>query len=161
RGQRGWSGAEAGAFGGRSGHTEGPLTLSGFRIHGDDGAEYLVGCVAAAGALASEALAVVEFRRVFAFAVNTGAVLPGGDIKQARDRTERGVVPIRSALVAGIHQGPLRCGQDSGSSRRPALFIETGQPVGLDERRTRQELTVGTVEHVENPIAVRPHHDFA
>src|SRR5205085_472898 len=118
-------GGEHAAFGGRSRHTEGPLTLSGFRIHGNDGAEYFIGRVCAAGALASEALAVLEFGRLFAFTVNTGAVFPSRDIKQARNRTERGVVPIRSTLVAWIHQGPLRCGHDSGSSRRPALFIET------------------------------------
>src|SRR6185436_14547563 len=33
------------AFDGRSGHPEGPLTLAGFRIHGDDGTEYLIGCL--------------------------------------------------------------------------------------------------------------------
>src|SRR5262249_41462459 len=70
------SGGEHAAFGGRCCHTERPPTLSGFRIHGDDGAEYVIGCVAAAGTLAREALAVVEFGRVFAFAVNAGAVLP-------------------------------------------------------------------------------------
>src|SRR5262249_14448616 len=75
------SGSEHAAFGGRSCHTEGPLTLSGFRIHGNDGAEYFIGCAAAARAYASEALAVVEFGRIFAFAVDTRAVLPSGDIK--------------------------------------------------------------------------------
>ena len=39
------SGGEHAAFGGRSRHTEGPFTLSGLRIHGDDRAEYLIGCV--------------------------------------------------------------------------------------------------------------------
>src|SRR5262245_17762761 len=82
------SGGEDAAFGRRSRHTEGPLTLSGFWIHGDDGAEYVISCGCAAGTSAGEALAVVEFGRVFAFAVNTGAVLPRGDIKQARNGTE-------------------------------------------------------------------------
>src|SRR5262245_13029753 len=67
------SGGEHAAFGRRSRHTEGPFPLSGFRIHGDDGAEYVIGCGCAAGPSAGEALAVVEFWWVFTFAVNTGA----------------------------------------------------------------------------------------
>src|SRR5262245_31154534 len=48
------SGSEHAAFGRRSGHTEGPPTLSGFRVHRDDGAEYVIGCGTAAGTSASE-----------------------------------------------------------------------------------------------------------
>src|SRR6185295_809576 len=153
--------SEHAALYGRSGHTKRPLTLHGFRVHGDDGTEYLIGCLSAAGTCAGEALAVAEFWWSFAFAVNTGAVLPRGDIKQTGSRTERGVVPICSTLVPGVHQGPLRCGQDSGSSRRPALFIEAGQPVGLDKRRGREEPAIRSVEHIEHAIAVRQHHHFA
>src|SRR5215471_17798637 len=106
---------------------------------------------------------------IFEAVVSTPPSVDGADMRKVHLRClvfgSMAMMELNTSSVALLRPGlvPVKLwpSQDSGSSRRPALFIESGQPVGLDERRARQELAVRAVEHVEHAIAVRPHHDFA
>jgi hypothetical protein len=81
-----------------------PLAAAGVWIHRDDRTEHFIVGASAGGASSREALALFES---LVFPVNAGAVLPRRKMEQAGNWAKRRVVPVGSALVAGIHQGSL------------------------------------------------------
>src|SRR5262249_50758219 len=95
------------------------------------------------------------------FYVQTGIVRPGWNIKQTGLRAIGWVIPVRAPLVARKNQSSLRCRDHAGNSLRPAFAIETGCPVHLNERFAKQELARRAIEHIEEAVSVRPHHDFS
>ena len=95
------------------------------------------------------------------FHVQTRVVGPRRNIEQSRLRTIGRVIPISAPLVSRQDQCALWRGHHAGNSLRTPLFIEAAGPIHLDKRFAEQELSGCAIEHVEEPIAVCPKHDFA
>src|SRR5262249_29832071 len=84
-------------------------------------------------------------------------VVPRRHVEEPRARTVRGRIPVGAALRAGIDEdaahwlGPVLRVLD-----RPALLVDAVAPRLLDERLAQEKLPRHAVEHVEEPVAIRP-----
>ena len=104
-----------------------PGLVASLRIDGANGAVHIVAALSAS----RERTGRIPGRHgipaeLSPFQYVDGTVLPGGDIKQTGTRTERRVVPIGAALIAGIHERAfLGWIQDLN---RPALWHRSRWP---------------------------------
>src|ERR1019366_9824028 len=107
-----------------------PLAIARIRIHRDDRTENVItGYHSATRTSSREALAQLEFGRSLVLPVEAGTVLPRRNIEQAGNRTERRVVPVGSALVAGVNQRPCQRWHHSRGAHRPAVIVGICIPV--------------------------------
>src|SRR5207244_13111815 len=142
---------------------------AGFGVYCPDGSEsFRFLTVSDSGTASTSATTITHVPLVFhpgtgiAFAGDTPVVVPSGDIEESRARTERGRVPIRSALRAGLDVVTAHTrGSGFGRFDGPAPFIEPDIPVLLDECLAQEELTGVAVKHVEETVAARPRYDLA
>ncbi len=89
-------------------------------------------------------------------------VVPDGQIKEPCLRAEGRWIPICPSLRARHHRNsPFWLRPERGVFDRPAVLVQAGRPGLLDERLAQQELSGGSVQHVEEAVAVGPQHHFA
>src|SRR5690349_3452992 len=99
-----------------------------------------------------ESLALREGLRLYEIEI---AVLEGHYIKQARVGIVRGREPIRGAHNAGADVGAF-LGWDAIGKERTARSINSFRPVQFLHKWSRtQELAIGSVQNIEETIAVR------
>src|SRR3954467_12286870 len=103
----------------------------------------------------------MELRRLHAFYVRGGRVLPCRDIEQSGRGAVRRVIPIRSALVTGKDERAGYGRFDAGGAQRTTFFVEAGEPIRFDERLAEEELAGGAIEDVEHSVAICPQHCLA
>src|SRR5262245_60084995 len=108
-----------------------PLALACLRIHCNDRAENIVAFRAGLWERTCEALAIVKVGRLLTIDVSLRRILPGRDVEQSCRWAERWRIPVRSTLIARIHQRARRRRLDTRSHHRTALLIEAFIPIGL------------------------------
>src|SRR5262245_51790108 len=84
---------------------------------------------------------------------------PRRDVEEAGSRIECRVIPVRPALIAGVHADPgaRRLYGSDGF----AFGVEATHPIYFHERLAEQEFAGRAVQYIENTIAIGPDHDLA
>jgi hypothetical protein len=86
-------------------------------------------------------------------------VVPDGEIKKTRSRTERRGIPIGAALDPGTRRYPSR--SDSCRELFPASLDHRSRSTRLfDKRLSQQEFTSRGVQNVKETVAISPKHRF-
>ena len=83
------------------------------------------------------------------------------EIHQAGRRAVRRRLEIRPAADRRRHDVPRGARLRSRRRDRPAVGVEAAVPRLRGERRRREELSVGAIEHVEMPVAIGVHQQLA